>query len=193
LSHDILCLDNVSFSYDGRTTALNGVSFKVPKNSSVALVGESGSGKSTVLRLLYRFYDLQEGQGRILIDGKDIRCVLRHPYFTMLMLSIDRDVTQKSLRHAIGVVPQDSVLFNTSIKYNIGCETRENEYVHQKIDQRSRYGKLGSSDEEIEAAAKSAQMHDRILSFPQGELAVSCITCQLTVFQVMIPPSASAV
>ncbi|KAF8828933.1 hypothetical protein HHX47_DHR3000967 [Lentinula edodes] len=125
--------DNVSFSYDDRTTALNGVSFKVPKNSSVALVGESGSGKSTILRLLYRFYDLGEGQGRILVDGKDIR-----------------EVTQKSLRHAIGVVPQDSVLFNTSIRYNIG------------------YGKFGSSTEEIEAAAKSAQMHDRILSFPQG-------------------------
>ncbi|KAJ4494046.1 hypothetical protein C8J55DRAFT_500474 [Lentinula edodes] len=125
--------DNVSFSYDDRTTALNGVSFKVPKNSSVALVGESGSGKSTILRLLYRFYDLGEGQGRILVDGKDIR-----------------EVTQKSLRHAIGVVPQDSVLFNTSIKYNIG------------------YGKFGSSEDEIEAAAKSAQMHDRILGFPQG-------------------------
>ena len=67
--------ENVNFSYDGRTTALKGVSFKVPKNSSVALVGESGSGKSTILRLLYRFYDLEEGQGRILIDGKDIRYV----------------------------------------------------------------------------------------------------------------------
>ncbi|KAJ3749144.1 mitochondrial half-size ABC transporter [Lentinula detonsa] len=125
--------DNVSFSYDDRAPALNGVSFKVPKNSSVALVGESGAGKSTILRLLYRFYDLKEGQGRILIDGHDIR-----------------EVTQKSLRNAIGVVPQDSVLFNTTIKYNIG------------------YGKFGSSDEEIEAAAKSAQMHDRIMSFPEG-------------------------
>ncbi|KAJ4468248.1 mitochondrial half-size ABC transporter [Lentinula aciculospora] len=125
--------DNVSFSYDDRTIALNGVSFKVPKNSSVALVGESGAGKSTILRLLYRFYDLREGQGRILIDGKDIR-----------------EVTQKSLRNAIGVVPQDSVLFNTSIRYNIG------------------YGKFGSSNEEIEAAATSAQMHDRIMGFPQG-------------------------
>lgn len=65
--------DNVSFSYDGRSTALHGVSFKVPKGSSVALVGESGAGKSTILRLLYRFYDLGEGEGRILIDGKDIR------------------------------------------------------------------------------------------------------------------------
>jgi len=65
--------DNVNFSYDGRTPALQEVSFKVPKGSSVALVGESGAGKSTILRLLYRFYDLGEGQGRILIDGQDIR------------------------------------------------------------------------------------------------------------------------
>ena len=95
--------ENVSFSYDGRNQALSNISFKVPKGSAVALVGESGSGKSTILRLLYRFYDLKEGQGRILVDGKDIR-----------------DVTQVSLRKAIGVVPQDSVLFNTSISYNIG-------------------------------------------------------------------------
>ncbi|KAI0743423.1 hypothetical protein C8Q80DRAFT_1107266 [Daedaleopsis nitida] len=123
--------DNVSFSYDGRTTALDGVSFKVPKGSSVALVGESGSGKSTILRLLYRFYDLKEG--RILIDGQDIR-----------------DVTQTSLRKTIGVVPQDPVLFNASIGYNIG------------------YGKFGASEEEVVAAAKAAQIHDRVLSFPDG-------------------------
>ena len=65
--------ENVHFSYNNRVSALNGVSFKVPKGSSVALVGESGAGKSTILRLLYRFYDLGEGQGRILIDGQDIR------------------------------------------------------------------------------------------------------------------------
>ncbi|KAG6886254.1 hypothetical protein C0993_006664 [Termitomyces sp. T159_Od127] len=129
--------DNVSFSYNGHATALNGVSFKVPKGGSVALVGESGSGKSTILRLLYRFYDLGEGEGRILIDGQDIRNFISN-------------VTQKSLRQAIGVVPQDSVLFNASIHYNIG------------------YGKFGASREEIEAAAKSAQMHDRIMSFPEG-------------------------
>jgi ABC-type transport system involved in Fe-S cluster assembly fused permease/ATPase subunit len=75
----------------------------VPAGSSVALVGESGSGKSTILRLLYRFYDLKPGEGRILIDGKDIR-----------------EVTQVSLRKAVGVVPQDPVLFNSSIEYNIG-------------------------------------------------------------------------
>lgn len=69
-------IDNVHFSYDGRGTALNGVSFKVPKGKSVALVGESGAGKSTVLRLLYRFYDLREGEGKILIDGQDIRSVI---------------------------------------------------------------------------------------------------------------------
>ncbi|EMD37782.1 hypothetical protein CERSUDRAFT_136601 [Gelatoporia subvermispora B] len=125
--------ENVNFSYDDRTTALKGVSFKVPKGSSVALVGESGSGKSTILRLLYRFYDLKEGEGRILIDGQDIR-----------------DVTQSSLRKSTGVVPQDCVLFNASIAYNIG------------------YGKFGASREEIEAAAKAAQMHDRIMSFPDG-------------------------
>ena len=98
-----MSVENVSFSYDGRNQALNNVSFKVPKGSSVALVGESGGGKSTVLRLLYRFYDLKDGDGRILIDGQDIR-----------------DVTQLSLRKAIGVVPQDSVLFNAGIGYNIG-------------------------------------------------------------------------
>ncbi|KAI0356362.1 hypothetical protein OH77DRAFT_1589332 [Trametes cingulata] len=125
--------DNVNFSYDGRTTALEGVSFKVPKGSSVALVGESGAGKSTILRLLYRFYDLNEGDGRIMIDGQDIR-----------------DVTQASLRKAIGVVPQDPVLFNASIGYNIG------------------YGKFGATQEEIVAAAKAAQIHDRIMSFPDG-------------------------
>lgn len=133
VNHGEIEFENVSFSYDGRAAALSGVSFKVPQGSSVALVGESGAGKSTILRLLYRFYDLREGQGRILIDGKDIR-----------------DVTQKSLRQAIGVVPQDPVLFNSSIGYNIG------------------YGKFGSSPDEIEAAAKSAQMHERIISFPDG-------------------------
>ncbi|KAI0044969.1 hypothetical protein FA95DRAFT_1522067 [Auriscalpium vulgare] len=125
--------ENVSFTYDGRQAALKGVSFKVPKGGAVALVGESGAGKSTILRLLYRFYDLKDGEGRITVDGQDIR-----------------DVTQESLRKAIGVVPQDSVLFNASIAYNIG------------------YGKFGATQEELEEAAKAAQMHDRILTFPEG-------------------------
>ncbi|CAL1708342.1 unnamed protein product [Somion occarium] len=125
--------DNVNFSYDGRNTALRGISFHVLKHSSLALVGESGSGKSTILRLLYRFYDLKEGEGWILIDSREIR-----------------DVTQASLRKAIGVVPQDPILFNTSIAYNIA------------------YGKFGASRDQIKAAAKAAQLHDRIMSFPEG-------------------------
>ena len=97
------------------------MSFKVPKGSSVALVGESGSGKSTILRLLYRFYDLGEGEGNILIDGQDIRYFLLFcSYGSSAHAKVFRDVTQKSLRQAIGVVPQDSVLFNSSIGYNIG-------------------------------------------------------------------------
>jgi len=116
---------------EGGQPALRGVSFCVPKGGSVALVGESGAGKSTILRLLYRFYDLKENQGRILVDGQDIR-----------------DVTQASLRKAIGVVPQDAILFNASIAYNVG------------------YGKFGASRDEVEEAAKAAQMHDRIVSFP---------------------------
>ncbi|KAJ1302568.1 hypothetical protein OPQ81_002885 [Rhizoctonia solani] len=129
----VIEFDNVNFSYDGRSTVLKGVSFTVPKGSSLALVGESGAGKSTILKLLYRFYDLAPGDGTIRIDGQDIR-----------------DVTQASLRRAIGIVPQDCALFNNSIAYNIG------------------YAKIGSSTEEIENAARAAQIHDRIISFPDG-------------------------
>ncbi|KAG8731382.1 hypothetical protein FRC11_004325 [Ceratobasidium sp. 423] len=129
----VIEFDNVNFSYDGRMTALKGVSFTVPKGGSLALVGESGAGKSTILKLLYRFYDLAPSDGTIRIDGQDIR-----------------DVTQASLRRAIGIVPQDCVLFNSSIAYNIG------------------YGKFGSSTEEIENAARAAQIHERITSFPDG-------------------------
>ncbi|KAF8267679.1 hypothetical protein EI94DRAFT_1729904 [Lactarius quietus] len=132
ISNGEIEFDNVNFTYEGRQPALRGVSFRVPKGTSVALVGESGSGKSTILRLLYRFYDLKEGEGRIRVDGQDIR-----------------DVTQASLRKAIGVVPQDTVLFNASIGYNIG------------------YGKFGAPQDEIEEAAKAAQMHDRIVTFPE--------------------------
>lgn len=109
---DTAYTDNVRFSYDERATALKAISFKIPKGSSVALVGASGSGKSTVLRLLYRFYDLKEGEGRILIDGQDIR-----------------DVTQLSLRRAIGIVPQEPVLFNNTVAYNI-------EYVPPSLNDR---------------------------------------------------------
>ena len=124
----IVEFDNVQFSYDGKVQALKGVSFKVDKGQSMALIGESGSGKSTILRLLYRFYDIDSGVIRI--DGQDIS-----------------EVTQSSLRRAIGIVPQDSVLWNDTIGANIS------------------YGKEGATDEEIIEAAQSAKMHDRILSF----------------------------
>ena len=125
----VIEFDDVHFSYDGKVEALKGVSFKIGKGQKMALVGESGSGKSTILRLLYRFYDLTSGH--IYIDGQDIS-----------------NVTQLSLRRAIGIVPQDSVLWNDTIGANIS------------------YGKEGATDEEIVAAAQAAQLHDRILSFP---------------------------
>ncbi|KAH8913489.1 P-loop containing nucleoside triphosphate hydrolase protein [Atractiella rhizophila] len=123
--------DNVSFSYDGKRTALNSLSFKIPAGTSVALVGESGAGKSSILRLLYRFYDINEGS--IKIDGHDLR-----------------SLTQHSLRSQIGVVPQDSILFNETVRYNIG------------------YGDPTADEESIVSAAKAAQIHDRVLSFPDG-------------------------
>ncbi len=131
---------------------MSGVSFRVPKGASVALVGESGAGKSTILRLLYRFYDLKEGEGRILVDGQDIR-----------------DVTQASLRKAIGVVPQDAILFNTSIGYNIGCVSLSHSVtpILGSDGGYCSYGKLGAPQDEIEEAAKAAQMHDRIMTFPE--------------------------
>ncbi|CAO3628668.1 unnamed protein product [Cunninghamella blakesleeana] len=121
--------DNVVFGYDDRIQALKGVSFKVPAGSTVALVGPSGSGKSTILRLLFRFYD--PTSGNIYIDGQNIR-----------------HIKQDSLRSKVGVVPQDTVLFNDTIMYNL------------------RYGDVHASDEKIIQAAKSAQIHDSILSFP---------------------------
>lgn len=126
----VIEFEDVHFSYDGTTPALRGVSFKIDKGESMALVGESGSGKSTILRLLYRFYDINSG--RILIDGQDIS-----------------QVTQLSLRRAIGIVPQDSVLWNDTIGANIA------------------YGKEGATDGEIITAAKAAKLHDRILTFPE--------------------------
>ncbi|CAO3673079.1 unnamed protein product [Umbelopsis ramanniana] len=123
--------DNVSFAYDERQTALRNISFSIPKGATVALVGPSGGGKSTILRLLFRFYDTQSG--RILIDGQDISTVM-----------------QRSLRKNIGVVPQDTVLFNDTILYNI------------------HYGDVNASEDDVIKAAKAAQIHDRILSFPDG-------------------------
>jgi ABC-type transport system involved in Fe-S cluster assembly fused permease/ATPase subunit len=123
--------ENVSFSYDIRRPVLKNVSFSVKSGKSIAIVGPSGAGKSTISRLLFRFYDVTNG--RILIDGQDIR-----------------DVTQKSVRAAIGIVPQDTVLFNDSLYYNID------------------YGKPGALPSEIEDAAKLARIHDFIMSLPDG-------------------------
>ena len=123
--------DNVDFHYDPRRTILHGVSFLVKPGSTTAIVGHSGAGKSTISRLLFRFYDVTGGG--ISIDGQDIR-----------------DVTQESLREAIGIVPQDTVLFNDTIRYNI------------------RYGRVGATDGEIEEAAKLARIHDFVKSLPDG-------------------------
>jgi len=123
-------LKDVSFGYRPNQPILKGASFKIPAGKSCAIVGTSGSGKSTVLRLLFRFYDPHRGQ--ILVGGKDIRT----------------EVKLESLRRAVGEVPQDLVLFNDTIEYNI------------------RYGRLDATDAEVQAAAKHAAIHDQILQFP---------------------------
>ncbi len=123
--------ENVSFSYERDREILKHVSFEVPPGRMVAIVGASGAGKSTISRLLFRFYDVSTG--RITIDGQDIR-----------------EVTQSSLRRAIGMVPQDTVLFNDTIAYNI------------------RYGWPEASEEDVREAARLAQIHDFIMSLPQG-------------------------
>lgn len=123
--------NNVSFGYSPERIVLKNISFTVPAGKTVAIVGPSGSGKSTIVRLLFRFYDLQSGC--ILIDGQNIKLV-----------------TQESLRQSIGVVPQDTVLFNNSIYYNI------------------EYGKIGARSEEVYEAANLAEIHERILNFPDG-------------------------
>ena len=123
--------DNVRFHYEPERTILEGLSFEVPAGKMVAIVGPSGAGKSTISRILMRFYDVADG--RVLIDGQDIR-----------------DVTQTSLRAAIGVVPQDTVLFNDTILYNI------------------RYGRPDASDAEVEAAARLAQIDTFIRALPDG-------------------------
>ncbi|KRC70797.1 metal ABC transporter permease [Achromobacter sp. Root83] len=122
---------DVHFGYDARRPILKGVSFRIPAGHTVAVVGTSGAGKSTIARLLFRFYDTDSGS--IAIDGQDVR-----------------DVTQASVRAAIGVVPQDTVLFNDTIHYNIG------------------YGRPGASDGEIQAAARLAHIHDLIMTMPDG-------------------------
>jgi len=122
---------DVSFSYDPGRQILNRLSFEVPAGKTVAVVGPSGAGKSTISRLLYRFYDVTGG--RIEIDGQDVR-----------------DVTQSSLRSAIGMVPQDTVLFNDTIRYNI------------------RYGRWEASDAEVEEAARHAQIDNFIRIAPKG-------------------------
>ncbi len=131
ISASAVRFDSVDFGYDPGRQILHGVSFAIPAGHTVAVVGESGAGKSTLSRILYRFYDIQAG--RVTIDGQDIR-----------------DVTQASVRSAIGIVPQDTVLFNDTIGYNIG------------------YGRADASQAEIEAAARQAQIHDFIVSLPQG-------------------------
>lgn len=126
-----LVFDKVAFFYEANRGILNGISFAMLPGQTTAVVGHSGAGKSTLSRLLFRFYDVQGGA--IYLDGQDIK-----------------SVQQASLRQTIGIVPQDTVLFNDSIGFNIA------------------YGKPGASQQEIEAAAKSAQIHDFISRLPKG-------------------------
>ena len=125
--------DHVNFAYDANRPILHDLSFEIPAGQTVAVVGPSGSGKSTLARLLYRFYDIQPGQGRISVNGHDVR-----------------GLTQDSLRRSIGIVPQDTVLFNDTVAYNIA------------------YGRPDATREEVEAAARSARIHDFIVNVPKG-------------------------
>src|SRR6185369_14874456 len=139
LDQPVVRFENVTFAYEPARTILHHVSFEIPAGKTVAVVGPSGSGKSTLARLLYRFYDdgipgaPSHADGRITIAGQDIP-----------------DVTQASLRQAIGIVPQDTVLFNDTVEYNIA------------------YGRPGASRAEVEEAAKAARIHNFIESTPRG-------------------------
>ncbi|MFT4619551.1 MAG: ABC-type transport system involved in Fe-S cluster assembly fused permease/ATPase subunit [Sulfitobacter sp.] len=126
-----IVLEDLHFGYDAARPILKGISLRVGPGETVAIVGPSGSGKSTIGRLLFRFYDVTGGALRI--DGQDVR-----------------DVSQSSLHNAIGVVPQDTVLFNDTVRYNIA------------------YGRAGASQREIEDAARAARIHDFIMSLPEG-------------------------
>ncbi|HEX4117526.1 MAG TPA: ABC transporter ATP-binding protein/permease [Rhizomicrobium sp.] len=123
--------EDVVFAYDPERIVLKGISFTVPAGKTVAIVGPSGAGKSTISRILYRFYDIKNG--RVTIDGQDIR-----------------DVTQESLRAVIGIVPQDTVLFNDTVKYNIA------------------YGRIGANEADIKEAARLAQIDKFIVELPMG-------------------------
>jgi len=130
-----IAFENVDFSYETNRSILHGLNLTVPAGQTVAVVGPSGSGKSTIGRLLFRFYDVNEGA--LKIDGQDVR-----------------DITQKSLREQIGVIPQDTVLFNDTVGYNIA------------------YGRPDASHDEVVAVAKAAQIHDFIMSLPDGYDAI---------------------
>lgn len=121
---------NVTFGYTPERIILKNISFLVPHGKTIALVGPSGSGKSTIIRLLFRFYDVLGGT--IFVDGRNIK-----------------HIKQKSLRRAIGVVPQDTVLFNNTIKYNV------------------KYGRITAADADVIEAARAADIHDKIMNFPE--------------------------
>jgi ABC-type transport system involved in Fe-S cluster assembly fused permease/ATPase subunit len=131
ISRGEVAFEDVHFAYRPDRPILKGISFTVPAGKTVAIVGPSGAGKSTISRILFRFYDVQ--QGRVSIDGQDIR-----------------EVTQASLRAAIGIVPQDTVLFNDTVYYNIA------------------YGRPGASPAEVEEAARLAAIHGFIMATPDG-------------------------
>ncbi|MGE0155302.1 MAG: ABC transporter ATP-binding protein/permease, partial [Reyranellaceae bacterium] len=131
VSQGVVEFRDVDFRYEANRPILHGVSFRVPAGHTVAIVGPSGAGKSTISRILFRFYDV--ASGAVTIDGQDIR-----------------NVTQKSLRATIGIVPQDTVLFNDTIYYNIA------------------YGRPDASREEVEQAARLARIHDFVAGLPEG-------------------------